>query len=213
MPKKTGKRVRCSKCRGSFYDLGKSTKICPKCKESALIPDGGIAQVRMNIQRGQFNDFENGWSGGLASKNDSGSVFLKCKFEVIDGKYQGQKFSSLIGLFSPKGPWWGNEGRKALRQILNSAYRLSDEDYSQSAIDLRRVDGLEAFDGLEFVAEIERKKGTDGVVRNEFKRAVGPDDPAYANFSKMPTRAAGEKSECPSKKLQETPLWLARVQS
>jgi phage FluMu protein Com len=204
-----GTRIRCSKCGKPFYDLGKNTKVCPKCKEAALIPDGAAAQVRMDIQRGRYNDFENGWTGGLASKNDGGSVFLKCKFEVIDGKYKGQQFSSLIGLFSPKGPWWGNEGRKTLRQILNSANGLSDEDYSLSAIEFRRVDGLEAFDGLEFVAEIERKKGTDGVVRNEFKRAVGPDDPEYAEIHVKPAPA---NSESTINQPTETPIWLARVQ-
>ena len=205
-----GKRLRCSKCSKIFYDLGKKTKVCPKCREASLIPDGEIAPVRLRIERGQFNDFENGWLGGFASKNQAGSVFLKCKFEVTHGKYQGKRFSSLIGLFSPKGPWWGNEGRKTLRLILNSANGLSDEDYSQGAIASRQVDDFGTFHGLEFIAEISRKKGTDGVMRNEFQRAIGPDDPEYKDLEMIckevetnPHQGADQPSV--------PPLWLTRV--
>ena len=215
-----GRKVRCSKCGKSFYDLGKKTKTCPACEVAALIPDGEIATVRMKIQSGRHNDFDHGWTGGFASRNDGGSVFLKCHFEILNGKHRGKTFSSLIGLHSPKGPWWGNEGRKTLREMLNSANGLSDKDYSGHAVQSRRVESFSAFDGLSFLAEISRKKGTDGVTRNELKRSVGPDDPIYEErmggleaLSELNSAhyAAAVNASPSTSGPKEQPLWLERV--
>ena len=69
-------------------------------------------------------------------------------------------------------PWWGNEGRKTLRNILNSAHGISDKDYSSSALRNRSLTSLEALEGIEFLAEIDQKKGSDGIKRNELKNIL-----------------------------------------
>ncbi len=206
-----GKRVRCSKCRGVFYDLGKKATVCPKCKINELIPTGTVAEVCMKIQRGGHDDIQNGWTGGIATKSDNGAVFLKCRLEVVRGKFRGREFSSLIGLYSPKGPWWGNEGRRTLRLILDSAYGLPETDYSPRAVECRRVEGLGAFDGIHFIAEIARKKGSDGVVRNELETPIAPGDPRYREPSGTPIDGEPKSSETVSGAAGPTPMWLQRV--
>lgn len=174
-----GRRVRCTKCGKPFYDLGKKVFICPSCRVDDLIPDSAVAKVRIKIRRGGHEDQKNGWTNGIATKSERGAVYLNCRFEVIDGKYRGKSFFSLVGLYSPKGDWWGSEGRKTLRAILNSAGGFFDDDYSPAAVQSRKVEGLEAFDEIEFVAEIERKKGRDGIVRNQLKAPISPEDERY----------------------------------
>ena len=171
-----GKKVHCHICRSTYYDLGRKSMPCPKCRFDALIPAGTVAMVRLKIKLGQYNDKSRGWTEGYATRADSGAIYLNCTFEVIEGSHKSKKFYSLVGLYTPKGPWWGNEGLRLLRRILNSAHGLSDTDYSPTARNLRNLASLADLDGIEFTAEIDRRKGKDGVIRNELKSAVTLDD-------------------------------------
>lgn len=219
--KKLGKRVRCTKCGKPFYDMGKKVLICPKCRINDLIPDSTVAKVLIKIRRGGHDDEKNGWMGGIATKSDRGAVYLDCRFEVVEGKYRGKAFFSLVGLHSPKGDWWGNEGRNTLRGILNSALGILDDDYSPAAVKSRKIEGLEVFDDIEFVAEIERKKGRDGIVRNELKAPIGPEDERYeacARASGADQRAAVDAIArerdfrvAPVPSEDHEPLWLTRL--
>ncbi len=47
-----------------------------------------------------------------------GAVYLACEFVVLEGPFAKRKVWSMIGLYSPKGPEWGNIGRSFLRAIL-----------------------------------------------------------------------------------------------
>ena len=77
-----------------------------------LIPNNTIAKVRMSIKPGGYDDANQGWVGGYATKNDAtGSIYLACEFVVLEGEYARRKVWSLIGLHSNKGAEWGNIGR------------------------------------------------------------------------------------------------------
>ncbi len=66
-----------------------------------LMPKGTLAKVIMNIKPGGYNDQQQGWLGGYATKNDvTGSVYLNCEFTVLAGEYAGRKIWGLIGLYS-----------------------------------------------------------------------------------------------------------------
>lgn len=219
--KNKGKKIRCLKCRTSYYDLGKRSAECPKCRENALIPVGTIAKVRLSIKRGGYNDPSQGWTEGYATKSASGAIYLNCTFEVTKGPKSGKKFSTLIGLWTSKSAWWGNEGRRTLRNILNSAYGISDTDYSVGARELRDVNSFGAFEGIEFTGEIDRRKGPDGILRNELKAALTPDDPQYEQVA-IPHpknvrsqvnagRADGKIIQCPLDDPNYTPLWLRKI--
>lgn len=152
------------------------------------IPKGTIAPVRMIIKPGGFDDHSRGWTGGYASRaKESDAVYLNCEFVITAGEYAKRKVWSLIGLYSSKGPEWGNIGRSFIRGILNSSHGLSDKDTSSRAIEARRIRGFADLDGIEFLAKIDVEKDANGDPKNVIKFAITPDMKEYQGF--QPTAA------------------------
>jgi hypothetical protein len=149
-----------------------------------VIPKGTIVPVRMTIKPGGFDDHNRGWAGGYATQNQqSGSVYLNCEFVITEGKYTRRKVWSLIGLFSHKGPEWGNMGRSFVRGILNSSRGLKDKDDSEAAQRARRINGLGDLDGIEFLAKIDIEKDQHGEDKNTIKFVITPDHKEYQGFN------------------------------
>jgi hypothetical protein len=147
-----------------------------------VIPKGTLAKVRMTIRPGGFDDHAQGWTGGYATRGATGSVYLNAEFTVLEGPYARRKIFSMIGLYSPKGPDWGNMGRALVRGILNSARGLSDKDVSPEAQNARRIAGFADLDGIEFVARIDVGTDTNGDPKNEVRGAVTRDHKDYATL-------------------------------
>lgn len=148
-----------------------------------LIPNNTIAKVRMSIKPGGYDDANQGWVGGYATKNDAtGSIYLACEFIVLEGEYARRKVWSLIGLHSNKGVEWGNIGRSFIKAILNSARGFSENDNSPQAQNSRRISGLADLDGIEFVAKITTKKDQNEDLRNEIRFAIAPDHKDYKSI-------------------------------
>jgi hypothetical protein len=145
-----------------------------------LIPKGTLAKVRLSIRPGGFDDAGQGWTGGYATRGNTGAVYLNGEFTVLEGQYAKRKIWTLIGLYSPKGPDWANMGRSLIRGMLNSARGLSDKDVSPQAQAARRISGFADLDGLEFVARIDIGTDTNGDDKNEIRGAVTPDHRDYA---------------------------------
>jgi hypothetical protein len=172
MVKNLGTKITCPKCKTKFYSLGKRKPFCPTCQQNNLIPDGEIVNVKLKIRPGGFNDPKFGWTNGLASKGKTGAIYLNCEFTVEEGKHTGKKVFSLIGLHSPKGPWWGDKGRALIRGILDSTNGVPSGDCSPSAVRQRRLKSLMDLDGVTFFAKIDNIKGDDGRRKNELGYAV-----------------------------------------
>ena len=148
-----------------------------------LIPNNTLAKVRMSIKPGGYDDANQGWVGGYATKNDAtGSIYLACEFVVLEGEYARRKVWSLIGLHSNKGAEWGNIGRSFIKAILNSARGFSENDNSPQAQNSRRISGLADLDGIEFVAKITTKKDQNEDLRNEIRFAIAPDHKDYKSI-------------------------------
>ena len=146
-----------------------------------LIPKGTVARVRMTIKPGGFDDPAQGWNGGYATQSfETGSVYLSCEFVILEGEFARRKMWSNIGLYSPKGPNWGNMGRTFVRAALNSARNIRPQDNSPQAAAARRIAGFHELDGIEFVARIDVEKDGRGELKNVVKLAVEPDHPDYA---------------------------------
>ena len=145
-----------------------------------LIPKGTLAKVRLTIRPGGFDDPSQGWTGGYATRGSTGAVYLNGEFTVLEGQYARRKIFTLIGLYSPKGPDWGNMGRSLVRGILNSARGISDKDMSPEAQAARRIGGFADLDGIEFVARIDVGTDANGDDKNEIRSAVTPDHKDYA---------------------------------
>ena len=150
-----------------------------------LIPKGTLAKVRLSIRPGGFDDPTQGWTGGYATRGSTGAVYLNGEFTVLEGQYAKRKIWTLIGLYSPKGPDWGNMGRSLVRGMLNSARGLSDKDVSPQAQAARRINGFADLDGLEFVARIDIGSDTNGDDKNEVRGAVTLDHKGYAQVMGM----------------------------
>ena len=145
-----------------------------------LIPNNTLAKVRMSIKPGGYDDQNQGWVGGYATRNDStGSVYLSCEFVILEGEYAKRKVWGILGLHSNKGPEWGNMGRSFIKAILNSARGFSESDNSPAAQSARKINGIGDLDGIEFVAKITTKKDQNEELRNEIRFAITPDNKDY----------------------------------
>lgn len=145
-----------------------------------LIPKGTIARVRLTIRPGGFSDPAQGWTGGYAKRGASGAVYLDVEYTVLEGQYAKRKIWSMIGLYSPKGPDWGNMGRGFMRGMLNSARGLSDKDNSPEAQNARRISSFADIDGIEFVARIDVGTDSNGQDKNDIRQALTHDHKEYA---------------------------------
>ena len=168
-----------------------------------LIPKGTVAKVRMTVKPGGYDDPSQGWLGGYATQSfETGSIFLACEFVVLEGEYARRKLWSNIGLYSSKGPTWGNMGRTFVRAALNSARNVRPDDNTPQAAAARRIQGFHELDGLEFVARIDIEKDGRGEAKNVVKMAVEPGEPEYAptmaGAGFIPNRTAGAPVATPT---------------
>ncbi len=148
-----------------------------------LIPNGTLAKVRMSIKPGGYDDQNQGWVGGYATRNEAtGSIYLSCEFVILEGEYAKRKVWGILGLHSNKGPEWGNMGRSFIKAILNSARGFSESDNSPAAQSARKINGIGDLDGIEFVAKITTKKDQNEELRNEIRLAITPDHKDYQAF-------------------------------
>ncbi len=172
-----------------------------------LIPNNTLAKVRMSIKPGGYDDPNQGWLGGYATRNENtGSIYLSCEFVILEGEYARRKVWGLIGLYSNKGAEWGNMGRSFIKAILNSARGVSENDNSPAAQNARKINGFADLDGIEFVAKITTKKDQNEELRNEIRFAITPDHKDYQAFMgsvaqvavKAPTPAAPAANNRPA---------------
>ena len=151
-----------------------------------LIPNGTLAKVRMSIKPGGYDDQNQGWVGGYATRNEAtGSIYLSCEFVILEGEYAKRKVWGILGLHSNKGPEWGNMGRSFIKAILNSARGFSESDNSPAAQSARKINGIGDLDGIEFVAKITTKKDQNEELRNEIRFAITPDHKDYRSIMGM----------------------------
>lgn len=179
-----------------------------------VIPKGTIAKVHMKIRPGGYDDPSQGWTGGMATRNDTtGAVYLDCEFTVIGGPYSKRKVWSLVGLMSPKGPKWGQMGRSFVRAALESARGIRPDDTSDAAVKARQVSGLPDLDGLEFVVKIDVEKDDSGQYsdKNVIRDVITPAHKDYAGHMNG-TAPAGKPAAAPAAVAQKTangglPAW------
>ncbi|MDD3676781.1 hypothetical protein [Thauera propionica] len=157
-----------------------------------LIPHGTLARVRLTIKPGGYDDPSQGWTGGWATQSfETGSVYLACEGVVLEGPYARRKVWWNIGLYSPKGPAWGNMGRAFIRALLNSARGVHPTDNSPQAQAARRISGFGDLDGLTFAARIDIEKDGRGMDKNTIKTVIEPDHKDYAAIMGLPPKVGG----------------------
>lgn len=176
-----------------------------------LIPNGTLCKLHMKIRPGGFDDPSQGWTGGLATRNDnSGAVYLNAECTVMGGQFDKRKVFHMIGLHSPKGPEWANMGRTLVRSILESARSIEPDDMSEKAMQARRINGLADLDGLTFVAKIGVSKGKDGYEdKNQIAAAVPCTHKEYHALmaGSGATATTSAAASAASKPASTTPAW------
>lgn len=146
-----------------------------------LIPRGTVVRVRMTLKPGGYDDPDQGWIDGYATQSrETGSIYLAGEFVVLDGPFAKRKLWSNIGLYSSKGPTWGQMGRSFIRAVLNSAKGILPQDNSPNAAAARRIAGFHELDGIEFVVKIDIEKDNQGEHRNVIRNVIEPDHKEYA---------------------------------
>ena len=164
-----------------------------------LIPKGSLLRVRMTIKPGGHDDASQGWTGGYATRNaNKGSVYLNCEFVVMEGPFARRKMWALIGLYSPKGPEWGNMGRTFIKAILNSARNVHPGDNSPAAQNARRISGFADLDGIEFLGKVDWEKDQNDEDKSVIKSAVTPDHKDYAAIMGAPRAATTPVAPAPN---------------
>ncbi|WP_281648154.1 hypothetical protein [Parendozoicomonas sp. Alg238-R29] len=173
-----------------------------------LIPKGTLAKVRLTLNPGGYDEPHMGWTGGWATKGDSGAVFLKAEYVVLTGPFAKRKVWSLIGLHSPKGPNWSNMGRSFVRSLLCSARGIQQEDNSPQAVMARRLQNFGELDGMEFVARIDVEKDADDEPTNVIKHVITPDHKQYQMLMSevvASQRQAPVQTQAPQQSNQQQP--------
>jgi len=157
-----------------------------------LIPKGTVVPVRMTIKPGGHDDHSQGWTGGYATQSfETGAVYLAGEFIVTAGPFAKRKMWSNVGLFSQKGPTWGQMGRTFIRAALNSARNVLPQDNSAQAAAARRINGFSDLDGIEFVVHVDVEKDNRGDDRNVIKTVVEPDHKDYGQWLASLHKASG----------------------
>ncbi len=172
-----------------------------------LIPKGTVVPVRMTIKPGGFDDPNQGWTGGYATQSPTtGSIYLAAEFVVTAGEYAKRKMWSNIGLYSAKGPTWGQMGRSFIRATLNSARNVHPQDNSPQASAARRIQGIHELEGLEFLARVDIEQDAKSQDRNVVKIVIEPDHPDYARLMGVPAKAKPDSGNSGAP-LQTTPVY------
>lgn len=147
-----------------------------------LIPAKTIVPLIMTIRPGGSGG--DGWY--TASKN-SDAMMLDVEFTVSEGPYAKRKiwqyFVMSGGKLSSNGDSIaGNISRTTLRAILESARNIKPEDASEAAVNARRINSLEDFNGMCFLAKIGIEKDKNGQFedKNKILAVITPDMKEYS---------------------------------
>ena len=208
MSEKKGKKNTCEKCRRHFYERVRNQKLCHSCQKSELIPDGSSVLLSLTIVPGGYDEEKLGWTDGYATKGKTGAIYLNCKFSVLSAPHRGKSFSGLIGLKSPKGPWWGNKGSEIIRRILESESNISSNDVSWEACNARCIKSLGDLDGSVFEARVRTVKSQNGKWETQIDEVLSPDVKEIINNTDLKDNAAEFGQGTKPESTLSIPMWL-----
>ncbi len=171
-----------------------------------LIPNNTIAVLQLQIRPGGYSDetlcLEDGWG----TKAKSGTIYLRAKITVISGPQKGNFFGFPIGIYSDKNQRWQDDGRRIIREILNSSQGLSAKDNSRAAVFGRIIQNYQVLDKICFVGIVGTKKDRNGKQENTLSKILSRDDPEYQEMIETNKFAPARKTPPPSE--PSSPRWL-----
>ena len=178
----TRKKINCRKCKRNYYQLAVGKAFCPYCAKDALVPNGTTAILQLTIQPGGHDDESLCLKAGLATKAQSGNIYLRGLVTVLSGDNKNKKFILPIGISGEKIDNWRNNSRELVRNILNSSQGLSPSDNSRRAVFGRIIDSYTVLDGIAFVGIVGVRKGRLGRDENTILTILSGDDENYKDL-------------------------------
>jgi hypothetical protein len=182
------------------------TETQRQSEDQSPIPPG-VYRLRAKIKAGT-----EGTDHLLQRAKNGVSLMLVLECTVVEGDHRGRKLWDYItceldeqGVITPL-PQNKLEnlqtsmrlGRNKLRAIIDSAYKLDPKDTSEAAQAKRRLDSYDAFDGIEFWAQVEERPAANGYgPSNNIDFIITPDLPDYpqqATSAAPPTAALSKPS-------------------
>lgn len=144
---------------------------------SELIPPGTVAKMVMLIRTGD------GWGDDpfITQSKTSEAKYLNCEFTISSGKHSKRKFWQNI-MLDGVSDMAISISRATLRAILESGRNIHPTDASENAMAGRHINGLDDFNGLEFVGKIgiDKAKPNSGYDdKNKLALVITPDKPEY----------------------------------
>lgn len=173
------KPLRCRKCKRKYYQVRGGAASCPNCAKQALVANGTIAILHLNIQPGGHSEELLCLEAGLGTKAKSGAIYLRATVTVLSGEHKNKKFTLPIGILSNKSDYWQNQGRKLIREILNSSQGLSCSDNSRKAVFSRIISNYNVLNGICFVGVVAIHKSRLGRDENTIARVLSAEDEEY----------------------------------
>jgi hypothetical protein len=164
----------------------------------------GTYKLRIKIRDGGA-----GPDGMLKLSKSLNLLMLSLELTVEEGEHKGRKIWENINIElneQQKGAvdreQWGKcekavrIGRSKLRDILNSAYGLRADDTSEEAQEKRRIESLQAFDGLTFYARVGVRSGNGTFGdRNELREVLTLDNSLYPKEAKTTVPIEGDLND------------------
>ena len=192
-------KIRCRKCKRNYYQVTTGRAFCPYCAKDALVPNGTRAILQLTIQPGGYNDDGLCLEADLATKAQSGAIYLRGLVTVLSGDQKNKKFTIPIEISSSKSDYWQNKGRELIRSILNSSQGLSPSDNSRKAVFSRIIDSYKVLNGIAFVGVVGIKKGRLGRDENTIDRVLSGDNEDYRDWVNRKIFVPAQKFPPPSK--------------
>lgn len=147
-----------------------------------LIPNNTPVKARITIKQGYYDDLEKGIIGGYASIGNTGAIYLKAEYDLLDKQYDGRKIFGLIGLYSPKGDAFKDIGESFIRALLESTHNISKHDLSSSSNMKRTIKSYGDLNGLTFAGIVSVVQDQNGEDKNEIRKILTPDDARYESI-------------------------------
>ncbi len=193
------KKIRCYKCKKYFYRVTVGRAFCPYCAKDALVPNGTVAILQLTIQSGGYNDSALCLEAGLATKAQSGNIYLRGLVSVISGDHKNKKFRMPIGISSSKSEYWHNKSRALIRDILNSSQGLKPSDNTRKAVFSRIIDNYRVLNGIVFVGIVGIEQNRQEREENRIIKVLSGDDEQYVNWVERKIFVPAQKFPPPSK--------------
>lgn len=173
----------------SFFDFNDASAQ----RSFDVMPDNLVCAVEMIIKKGDSGP--NQW---LTTAKSGKSKHLNCEFTVLDGDYADRKFWRRFTVAAASDGTAASQrardnleqaieiSRQSLKAMLESARGIRPGDMSEKAVEARRTQGWEDFNGLRFIVRLGIEEPEGYQARNTIKEIITPGHSSWKSLTSPP---------------------------